>query len=94
VTARRLLPQLACARRALALRAKMAASSRHNNPANLRSAARTFLSFSLVNAMAQLKFAVLSFRIHIIRNRRSAQPYRFMENVLHSAVQLCNFSGG
>jgi hypothetical protein len=94
VTARRLLPQLACARRALALRAKMAASPSHNDPPNFGAAARTLLSLTLVDAMTQLKFAVLSFRIHVIRNRRPAQSYRFIENVLHSSAQLFNFSGG
>ena len=70
----------------LAARAKMAAASRHDDAANDRAAAKTFFAVVLVGAMLLLEFAAAAVQIHIIGNRRTAQPDRFAQNALHGAM--------
>lgn len=50
----------------LAAGAKVAAAAGDDHAANLRRAARAFLPFPLVDAMAKLEFAGLAFGVHVI----------------------------
>src|SRR5271163_4049417 len=75
----------------LALRAEMGAASRHDDAADDRAAAITFLAVVLVGAMFLLKLAAAAVEIHVIRNGGAAQANRLAQNVLHRAMQPAQF---
>src|ERR1700677_4842518 len=80
-----------CTRSWLASRAKMAAASSDVRPADHTAATRAFLSIALVHAMAQLECPFSPVGIHIIRNRRPAEPDRFQQDFLHGSMQPLQF---
>jgi len=69
----------------------MAASTGNDGSANDRAAAEAFLSIALVNAVAPLKTAEISVRVHVVRNRRSPQPNRIVEHLANGPVQTPQF---
>jgi hypothetical protein len=79
---------LPAARGLLAMRAKIAASARHNHTADQRLAPRATFSFSSVHAMVPLIFSRLAIRVKKVRDRRPSQHDRLLQNVLECPVQL------
>lgn len=63
---------MAVMRSALALRAEVAAASGDDDAADERAAAAALFSFTIVDAMTNLKFAGQAFGVDVIRNRRAA----------------------
>ena len=83
--------RLSTTRSPLAPGTKVAAASGDDHAANLPGAARAFLPFPLVDAMAKLEFAWLAFGIYVIRNRRTPEANRFAQHFLNCTVKARDF---
>ena len=66
----------------------MTAAPGEHDPADTRSTDRASLAFAAVNSMLKLEESLISARIHIVGNRRSAQRDRLAQHFLHSTVKF------
>jgi hypothetical protein len=72
---------------------EIAAAASDDDAANGRPAAKAFFTFAVVDAMLQLKLALLARRIDVIGDRGAARADCFVQNVLHGAIELAQFPG-
>jgi len=73
------------------MRTKITAAAGDNYAANHRAASEAFFTFTHVDAMAQLKLSAFAVCIQIIRDGRSAQANRFIQNLLDSPEETVKF---
>src|ERR1700722_20502882 len=86
-----MMARFALARRRLALRAKIAASSRNDDAPDRCAAPIARLPFSSVSSMMALIFSRLAVGVKKIRNGRAAHDDGAIQNILQHSAQCLGF---